>query len=89
MTEAAPPKAQKRIKYASAGEERIPYFPGTGIARPGSRGPWAEDEDNPMSATFRSPEERTERQKARWWALNGKKNARPTHGEYDARPAVA
>lgn len=77
-------KPRKKIRYALGGNADVAYFNST--TNPGATGPWSESEDNPMSTTFRPLTERSERSKARWWALHGKKGARPAHGEYDAKP---
>ena len=43
--------------------------------------PWAQDPNNPGSANYIPLTVRSERAKARWWALYGTKvNKRQTHG---------
>lgn len=43
-----------------------------------------DDPDNPSSVNFVPLTVRTERDKARWWALHaGKAGQRQTHGEFD------
>lgn len=81
-------RKKPKIRYAlpNSDGERVEYFSSGMLTRPGARGPWGEDEDNPLSPNFRPVEGRTEAAKARWWALHGRKNARPVHGEYDAKP---
>lgn len=78
---------KRAIRYALAGDDgqKVSYFSGP-LTRPGSRGPWSDDEDNPLSPSFRPLEGRGEYAKARWWALFGRRAARPSHGEYDAKP---
>lgn len=84
-TKVVPKKRTIRYALSDADGSRISYF--QGVTRPGARGPWSEDEDNPLSPNFRSLEGRGERGRARWWALHGRKTARPTHGEFDEKPA--
>ena len=45
---------------------------------------WADNPDNPMSSAFVPLTVRTERDKARWWALHAKNaGVRQTYGEFD------
>lgn len=81
------PAKPARIRYALGGAEGPQYFSGSALTRPGTRGPWNEDEDNPLAPNFRPLDDRNDKEKARWWALHGKKSYRPSHGEYDAKPA--
>ena len=80
-------RKKRSRRYALAGDDgsRIAYFKGS-LTRPGARGPWNEDEDNPLSPNFKPLEGRGDYEKARWWALHGKRGARPAHGEYDEKP---
>ena len=65
----AEPKV-RRIKYA--------------LERSGAHGSQKEDIDNPMSPNFLVLDARNEREKARWWAMHGKKNPRNDMGVMEA-----
>lgn len=89
MTEKSPPVtkgAPRRIRYATGD-----------LTNPGQRDPWSQSEDNPASATFVPVGEpnfrgldpvtekpvRSERARARWWALHAKKKRHPASGVFD------
>lgn len=69
-----------KIQYATG----IEYFGGS-MTLPGAayREPWKDSTDNPMSPTFTPLEHRTEQNRARWWALNKRRNAGPAAGVFD------
>ncbi len=86
------PKVRKKLKYAIAPDsddaleahrKRIGYHGGS-LTQPGAAGPWRDNPDNPMSPGFVPLTGRSERAKARWWALRARRPGRPTHGVYDA-----
>ncbi len=87
------PKLKKRVKYATspdgkdeaeaAHRQRIGYHGGS-LTQPGNVGPWRDSPDNPMAPGFVPLTDRSERAKARWWALRSRHPTRPTHGVYDA-----
>lgn len=54
------------------------------LGKDGSQGQkWSESIHNPMAASFVPLTDRSERAKARWWAIHAKKaGSRPTHGEF-------
>ena len=69
-------KRRKVIKYAKGGD--------VAIERPSSLlSAWSDNEDNPLSPTFIPLTERGHRGKARWWALQGRRNKKPSSGVYD------
>lgn len=59
----------RKIKYA--------------IERDGAHGNERESIDNPTSPNFLPMDSRTEHQKARWWALHGKKSTRSAMGQME------
>ena len=67
------PKLRKKVRYAVA--------PG---GKEEDAGPWKDNPDNPASVGFVSLTDRSERAKARWWALRSRRSTRQTHGVYDA-----
>ena len=60
------PKKPRRIKYA--------------LERDATHSAPREDMDNPLSPNFLNLDARNEREKARWWALHGKKTVRDDSG---------
>lgn len=60
--------------------KRIKYF--VGPQRDDQRPKAADDSNNPASMNFLPLEERTERGRARWWALHGTKKRRD-QAEFD------
>lgn len=80
----------RKLRYATpddAPDEPVaararPRYHGS-VTRPGATSPWGDSPDNPLSPNFVPLTNRTERGKARWWALKAKNSGRPTHGVFD------
>lgn len=82
--------AKRKIRYALGAPEDEPKRRTKGPVKyhstprnPGGVLGWGDSEDNPLSPHFVPLEQRNEQQKARWWALHGRKKLRPAAGAYD------
>lgn len=76
------PAPRKKIKYAT-GEDEAPINPGRSLmTHPGADIPWRENPDNPLSPDYIPVSQRTEQEKARWWALQSRRKQGTEHGVY-------
>ncbi len=69
--------ARRVIKYAMGGDAQ------TERAKGGVLSNWSDSEDNPLSPTFIPLTERGDYGKARWWALNARRNKKSSGGVFD------